>query len=145
MLLGVADNGQREMLSGAVLTCRPARTALRHPEHGDKQIDCTAPTFGVQKFLRDNSLSMFTTRGSGHSAHHPSELAELLVGVQTAQDAGASSLSTRKIAEFGRRYDVLIGEGKQLNLPPPRTGKRSRPAFSPAGSWLDHQPQPSQR
>lgn len=40
------------------------------------------------------------------------------------------------MASYGKRYDTLIREGKQLNPPPPRTGKRGRPALGPAGSLL---------
>ena len=72
--------------------------------------------------------------------HWPAQLAELLVelqvAVQTAKDTGASSLSTRQLAGFGRRYDAVIAEGNKLNPPPPRTGKRGRPALGQAGSLL---------
>ncbi len=34
------------------------------------------------------------------------------------------------------RYDTLVAVGKALNPPPPRTGKRGRPALGPAGSLL---------
>jgi len=72
--------------------------------------------------------------------HWPAQLAELLVelhvAVQTAKDTGASSLSKRQLAGFGRRYDAVIAEGNKLNPPPPRTGKRGRPALGQAGSLL---------
>ncbi len=72
--------------------------------------------------------------------HWPAQLAELLVelhvAVQTAKDTGATTLSRRRIAAFGRRYDALIAEGMNLNPSPPRTGKRGRPALGQAGSLL---------
>ena len=70
----------------------------------------------------------------------PSGLAELLVelhvAVQTTKAAGKTKLTARRLATFGKRYDALIGEGKKLNPPPPRTGQRGRPALGPAGSLL---------
>jgi len=63
-------------------------------------------------------------------------LVELHVAVQTAKDTGASSLSKRQLAGFGRRYDAVIAEGRKLNPPPPRTGNRGRPALGQAGSLL---------
>ena len=72
--------------------------------------------------------------------HWPAQLAELLVelhlAVQAAKATGAAALPKRRLARFGRRYDALITEGKKLNPPPPRTGKRGRPALGPAGSLL---------
>lgn len=70
----------------------------------------------------------------------PAQVAELLVelhiAVETAKTTGATALPVRRLAAFGRRYDALITEGKKLNPPPPRTGKRGRPALGPAGSLL---------
>lgn len=70
----------------------------------------------------------------------PTTLAELLVemhiAVQVAKGNGNKQLTSRRLAAFGNRYDTLIGEGKKLNPPPPRTGKRGRPALGPAGSLL---------
>ena len=70
----------------------------------------------------------------------PSRLAELLVelhvDVESAKAAGKARLPARRLAAFGQRYDTLIAEGKALNPPPPRTGKRGRPALGPAGSLL---------
>lgn len=70
----------------------------------------------------------------------PTQLAELLVelhvAVEVAKTTGKTKLSARGLAAFGKRYDALIAEGKQLNPPPPRTGKRGRPALGPAGSLL---------
>lgn len=63
-------------------------------------------------------------------------LVELHVAVQTAKANGATSLRARRLATFGKRYDALIAQGKKLNPPPPRTGKRGRPALGPAGSLL---------
>ena len=70
----------------------------------------------------------------------PTELAELLVqmhvavGVERAN--GATALPTRRLRGYQRRYDALVAAGKDLNPPPPRTGKRGRPALGPAGSLL---------
>jgi len=68
------------------------------------------------------------------------ELAELLVelhvAVELAKAAGRTKLPARRLASFGRRYDAFVAQGKQLNPPPPRTGKRGRPALGPAGSLL---------
>ncbi len=68
------------------------------------------------------------------------ELAELLVelhvAVELAKAAGRTKLPARRLASFGKRYDALVVRGKQLNPPPPRTGKRGRPALGPAGSLL---------
>ena len=70
----------------------------------------------------------------------PTQLAELLVelhvAVQVAKGSGKTKLTTRRLATFGKRYDTLTAEGKKLNPPPPRTGKRGRPALGPAGSLL---------
>jgi transposase len=70
----------------------------------------------------------------------PVALAELLVemhvAVQTAKADGATKFSARRLATFAKRYDTLIAEGKTLNPPPPRTGRRGRPALGPAGSLL---------
>jgi transposase len=70
----------------------------------------------------------------------PTQLAELLVEmhveVQVAKAGGRTKLTARRLAVFGKRYDTLIAEGKKLNPPPPRTGKRGRPALGPAGSLL---------
>ena len=68
------------------------------------------------------------------------ELAELLVelhvSVELAKAAGRTKLPARRLTSFGKRYDALVAQGKQLNPPPPRTGKRGRPALGPAGSLL---------
>ncbi|MDQ3030413.1 MAG: IS66 family transposase, partial [Actinomycetota bacterium] len=70
----------------------------------------------------------------------PLALADLLVqihvAVQDAKATGQTSLPTRRLAAYRRRYDALVAEGQQLNPPPPRTGKRGRPALGPAGSLL---------
>lgn len=70
----------------------------------------------------------------------PAALAELLVeahiAVQAAKATGATRLPARRLATFTKRYDTLIAEGKHLNPPPPRTGRRGRPALGPAGSLL---------
>jgi transposase len=70
----------------------------------------------------------------------PTRLGELLVelniAVATAKATGAPALPARRLATFGRRYDALVAEGKKLNPPPPRTGKKGRPALGPAGSLL---------
>lgn len=70
----------------------------------------------------------------------PTELADLLVeihiAVELARASGQATLPADQLAEFGRRYDALVVIGKQLNPPPPRTGKRGRPALGPAGSLL---------
>ena len=63
-------------------------------------------------------------------------LVELHVAVELAKASGKAKLSARRLATFGKRYDTLIAQGKQLNPPPPRTGKRGRPARGPAGSLL---------
>ena len=70
----------------------------------------------------------------------PVKLADLLVeihtNVVTAKANGHTVLSARRLAGYRRRYRSLIAEGKQLNPPPPRTGKRGRPKLGPAGSLL---------
>jgi len=63
-------------------------------------------------------------------------LVELHVAVEVAQATGKTKLPARRLATLGKRYDALIVEGKKLNPPPPRTGKRGRPALGPAGSLL---------
>jgi len=63
-------------------------------------------------------------------------LVELHVAVELAKAAGHTKLPARRLASFGKRYDALVTQGKQLNPPPPRTGKRGRPALGPAGSLL---------
>lgn len=70
----------------------------------------------------------------------PTELAELLVeialAVEVARVDGATALPDQRLVGFRCRYDTLVAVGKALNPPPPRTGKRGRPALSPAGSLL---------
>jgi len=70
----------------------------------------------------------------------PTKLAELLVAlhvaVEVAKAGGNTKLSARRLDTFGKGYAALIGEGKKLNPPPPRTGKRGRPALGAAGSLL---------
>jgi len=56
--------------------------------------------------------------------------------VELAKAAGHTKLPPRRLASFGKGYDALVALGKQLNPPPPRTGKRGRPALDPAGSLL---------
>lgn len=63
-------------------------------------------------------------------------LAELHIAVELARVAGHTTLPARRLASFRKRYDAFITDGKQLNPPPPRTGKRGRPALGPAGSLL---------
>jgi len=70
----------------------------------------------------------------------PTTLADLLVtahiAVQDAKAAGNSALPAEQLAAITTRYDTLIAEGKALNPPPPRTGRRGRPALGKAGSLL---------
>ncbi|MGH3469833.1 MAG: IS66 family transposase [Thermocrispum sp.] len=70
----------------------------------------------------------------------PTKLADLLTeihtNVETAKAEGHGALSGSRLAGYRRRYRSLIAEGKQLNPPPPRTGKRGRPKLGPAGSLL---------
>ena len=70
----------------------------------------------------------------------PAKLADLLVeiykAVETAKTDGHTGLSTQALAGYRHRYRALVAEGKRLNPPPPRTGKRGRPALGPAGSLL---------
>lgn len=70
----------------------------------------------------------------------PTRMADLLVeihvAVNQAKEAGKTRLGPRRLAEYRRRYQGLIDEGQRLNPPPPRTGKRGRPALGPAGSLL---------
>jgi transposase len=70
----------------------------------------------------------------------PTQLAELLVelhvAVEIAKAGGKTKLPARRLATFGKRYNLLIAQGKKLNPPPPRTGKRGRPSLGPAGSLL---------
>ena len=61
---------------------------------------------------------------------------QIHVSVETAKANGHTALSTRRLAGYRRRYRTLIAEGKRLNPPPPRTGKRGRPKLGPAGSLL---------
>jgi hypothetical protein len=68
----------------------------------------------------------------------PTQLADLLVeihvAVQAAKARGEVALAPGTLAGYRRRYDVLVAEGQRLNQPPPRTGKRGRPALGPAGA-----------
>jgi len=70
----------------------------------------------------------------------PAELAELLVEINLAVEVvranGGTALPARRLAGYRRRYGALVTTGKALNPPPPRTGKRGRPALGPAGSLL---------
>jgi transposase len=53
----------------------------------------------------------------------------LAVGVVWAN--GGTALPANRLAGYRRRHDAMITTGKELN-PPPRTGKRGRPALGPA-------------
>jgi len=70
----------------------------------------------------------------------PTRLAELLielhVAVQITKANGKNKLPARPLTAFGKRYDALIRQGKKLNPPPARTGKRGRPALGAPGSLL---------
>ena len=70
----------------------------------------------------------------------PTRLADLLVeihlGVEAAKGTGASALPARRLAAFRRRYDTLVADGRRLNPPPARTGKRGRPRLGPAAALL---------
>lgn len=70
----------------------------------------------------------------------PTRLADLLVeihvAVQVAKANGRTALPARRLAGYRRRYDGLIADGKALNPPPPRTGRRGRPKLGPAGALL---------
>ncbi|HZW43959.1 MAG TPA: transposase [Dermatophilaceae bacterium] len=69
----------------------------------------------------------------------PTGLADLLVqihvAVQDAKARGEVALASPALAGYRDRYDDLVAEGKRLNPPPPRTGKRGRPAHCCAG-WM---------
>ncbi len=70
----------------------------------------------------------------------PTELASLVVeihvAVGVARANGATAFPTVRLRSYHKRYDTLITAGKELNPPPPRTGKRGRPALGLAGSLL---------
>ena len=62
----------------------------------------------------------------------PAELLiELHVTVQITKANGKNKLPARPLAALSKRYDALIRQGKKLNPPPARTGKRGRPALAP--------------
>ena len=105
-----------------------------------------------------DGLAAYRNYGAAHGlcgAHHLRELigmaettgqdwctalAELLTAMQrqvvTVKARGEPRLPARTLARFRKQYRALIAEGKVLNPPPPRTGKRGRPARGPAGSLL---------
>ena len=58
------------------------------------------------------------------------------VAVGVVRANGRTALASCRLRAYRRRYDALIATGKELNPPPPRTGKRGRPALGPAGSFL---------
>ena len=70
----------------------------------------------------------------------PTKMAELLVEMHVAVDAvkarDKTALPAARLATYRRRYNTLVAEGQSLNPPPPRTGKRGRPALGPAGALL---------
>jgi len=70
----------------------------------------------------------------------PAELADLLVEMNLAVGVvranGGTALPSSRPRGYRRRYDALIVAGKEVNPPPPRTGKRGRPALGAAGSLL---------
>jgi len=74
--------------------------------------------------------------GQGWTTELAQLLVELHVAVELAKAAGRTKLPARRLASFGKRYDAFVAQGKQLNPPPARTGKRGRPALGPAGSLL---------
>jgi len=70
----------------------------------------------------------------------PTALADLLTeihkAVQAAKAEGRTALPARRLAGYRRQYQSLVTQGRALNPPPPRTGKRGRPKLGPAGSLL---------
>lgn len=67
-------------------------------------------------------------------------LVEIKQTVESAQQQGQACLSGEQLAQFDRRYDQLIAEGRQANpLPPPDPGpkKRGRLKQSQAKNLLD--------
>lgn len=70
----------------------------------------------------------------------PTEMAALLVkintAVTTAKAQGATSLSSRRLAGYRRRYRALIAAGWAAHPPPPPTGRQGRPKLGPAGSLV---------
>jgi len=70
----------------------------------------------------------------------PTEMAELLVEinttVKTAKTQAKTSLPTRQIAAYRRRYRTIIAAGCAAHPPPPPTGRRGRPKLGPAGSLV---------
>jgi transposase len=57
-------------------------------------------------------------------------------GAGVVRANGDTALPNNRLAGYRCRYDALVAAGTELNPPPPRTGKRGRPALGPAGSQL---------
>lgn len=64
-------------------------------------------------------------------------LREIKVYTDDARAAGASALDPDDLHRFERYYDELICEGWLANPPPPKTGRRGRPALGPAGALVN--------
>lgn len=68
------------------------------------------------------------------------DMAALLVQihrqVQTVTDTGGYVLDPEVLTGFIDRYAMIVATGQAANPPPPRTGKRGRPALGSAGSLL---------
>ena len=70
----------------------------------------------------------------------PTTLADLLVeihvAVREAKADGKPALPPGELAAYRRRYDALVADGQRQNPPPPRTGRRGRPALGAPGALL---------
>ena len=63
-------------------------------------------------------------------------LVEIHVAVEAAKARDTTALPAARLAKYRRRYNTLVAEGQRLNPPPPRTGKRGRPALGAPGALL---------
>ncbi|MFT4127545.1 MAG: IS66 family transposase [Gordonia sp. (in: high G+C Gram-positive bacteria)] len=81
-------------------------------------------------------IGMTQTTGQQWAAGLTELLTEMQRQVVAAKAEGKQRLTVRKLVGFRRKYRALLAEGKRQNPPPPRTGKRGRPALGPAGSLL---------
>ncbi len=90
--------------------------------------------------LRELS-GMAELTGQGWTTELGELLVELHIAVELAKAAGNTKLPARRLASFGKRYDALVAQGKQLNPPPPRQANNDAPhSVPPVRCWPGSKP-----
>lgn len=71
-------------------------------------------------------------------AHEMAELLrEIKIYTDDARRSGSGAIAPDDVRRFERHYDELVCEGWFANPPPPRTGRRGRPALGPVGALVN--------